>query len=615
MVSSPGVVTPGLLPVGFLCEREVEPVGRWFLSHWERLQSNRTISAGNMSDSSEDEEDVGDDEDEFEDDIEFLRSLDPKECKDQDHYRVLGLAKLRIGATDDQIKRAHRYKVLKHHPDKRRHAGEEIRDDDDYFTCITKAVEILGDPVKRKAFDSVDPLFDDDVPEALKKEKDDFYQTFGPVFERNSRWSNKAPVPLLGDDSASRESVDRFYSFWYDFDSWREYSYLDEEDKEKASDKWERREIEKINKAQRADRKKDENKRIRKLVDNAYNCDPRIARFREEEKQEKANKKRAKQEAAKAKRDEEEKARQAAEEAAQKEREKQEAEEKAKQEQAKKEKDAQKKALKTERKKLRTLLKANNMFAENDEEVVTNLAEVERLCEILTCEQLKDLNERLGKDVKKGREVFLGEVSALNSRLEEERGMMVDRSSKGVKGEKGASKTREWSHDEQQLLIKAVNLFPAGTNQRWEVTAEFINQHTQTPEIKRNAKETLAKAKEMQSGNFAMSSMKEAVNKMAYENVSKGQKRDIVVESAASQRTETAAELLGFNNTAPWGPEEQKLLEQALKTYPASTPERWERISECIPNRSKKDCMKRYKELAELIRAKKAAQAAAAAKK
>ena len=136
--------------------------------------------------------------------------------------------------------------MLKHHPDKRRHAGEEIRDDDDYFTCITKAVEILGDPVKRKAFDSVDPLFDDDVPEALKKEKDDFYQTFGPVFERNSRWSNKAPVPLLGDDSASRESVDRFYSFWYDFDSWREYSYLDEEDKEKASDKWERREIEKI---------------------------------------------------------------------------------------------------------------------------------------------------------------------------------------------------------------------------------------------------------------------------------------------------------------------------------------------------------------------------------
>ena len=31
-----------LLPVGFLVEREVEPVGRWFLHHWDRLHSGRT---------------------------------------------------------------------------------------------------------------------------------------------------------------------------------------------------------------------------------------------------------------------------------------------------------------------------------------------------------------------------------------------------------------------------------------------------------------------------------------------------------------------------------------------------------------------------------------------
>ena len=41
-------------------------------------------------------------------------------------------------ASDDQIKKAYRFKVLRHHPDKRRAAGEEIREDDDYFTCITK---------------------------------------------------------------------------------------------------------------------------------------------------------------------------------------------------------------------------------------------------------------------------------------------------------------------------------------------------------------------------------------------------------------------------------------------------------------------------------------------
>lgn len=48
-------------------------------------------------------------------------------------------------------------------------------------------------------------------------------------------------------------------------------------------------------------------------------------------------------------------------------------------------------------------------------------------------------------------------------------------------------------------------------------------------------------------------------------------------------------------NAAPWTTEEQKLLEQALKTYPVNTPERWEKIAAAVRGRSKKDCMKRYK--------------------
>ena len=84
-----------------------------------------------------------------------------------------------------------------------------------------------------------------------------------------------------------------------------------------------------------------------------------------------------------------------------------------------------------------------------------------------------------------------------------------------------------------------------------------------------------------------------------------------VDDAEGTVRTETAAEVQGVNLT-PWSAEEQKLLEQALKTYPASLgTERWERISDCLPNRSKKDCMKRYKEIAEIVRAKKAALAAA----
>ena len=66
---------------------------------------------------------------------------------------------------------ADRQKVLKHHPDKRRAAGEQINQDDDYFTCITKAWENLGTPLARRAFDSADPEFDDDIPSASSVSK------------------------------------------------------------------------------------------------------------------------------------------------------------------------------------------------------------------------------------------------------------------------------------------------------------------------------------------------------------------------------------------------------------------------------------------------------------
>lgn len=56
--------------------------------------------------------------------------------QNQDHYAVLGLSKYRWKATDEQIKKAHRKKVLKHHPDKKASAGQS--DDDSFFKCIQK---------------------------------------------------------------------------------------------------------------------------------------------------------------------------------------------------------------------------------------------------------------------------------------------------------------------------------------------------------------------------------------------------------------------------------------------------------------------------------------------
>merc|ERR1711936_177809 len=162
---------------------------------------------------------------------------------------------------------------------------------------------------------------------------------------------------------------------------------------------------------QRKEKKADETKRIRKLVDNAYNSNPRIVRFREEEKNEKIAKKKAKADQAKARRDEEERLKKEQEEAERKEREAKEEIEKAKKAAEKKEKDEMKRLLKIERKRLRNISKEQNYFVIDEDEKVTHLAEVEKMCELYNCDQLKDLVARLEKDKSKSREVFIKEMN------------------------------------------------------------------------------------------------------------------------------------------------------------------------------------------------------------
>nr|KAF6469287.1 DnaJ heat shock protein family (Hsp40) member C2 [Molossus molossus] len=544
-------ISHALTSASTLCQ--VEPVGRWFEAFVKRRNRNASASFQELEDKKELSEESEDEELQLEE-FPMLKTLDPKDWKNQDHYAVLGLGHVRYKATQRQIKAAHKAMVLKHHPDKRKAAGEPIKEgDNDYFTCITKAYEMLSDPVKRRAFNSVDPTFDNSVP-SKSEAKDNFFEVFSPVFERNSRWSNKKNVPKLGDMNSSFEDVDAFYSFWYNFDSWREFSYLDEEEKEKAECRDERRWIEKQNRATRAQRKKEEMNRIRTLVDNAYSCDPRIKKFKEEEKAKKEAEKKAKAEAKRKEQEAKEKQRQAELEAARLAKEKEEEEVRQQALLAKKEKDIQKKAIKKERQKLRNSCK------------------------------IEEINEQIRKE-KEEAEARMRQASK-----------NAEKSTGG-----GGNGSKNWSEDDLQLLIKAVNLFPAGTNSRWEVIANYMNIHSSSG-VKRTAKDVISKAKSLQKLD---PHQKDDINKKAFDKF----KKEHGVVPQADNATPSERFEGPCTDFTPWTTEEQKLLEQALKTYPVNTPERWEKIAEAVPGRTKKDCMKRYKvELVEMVKAKKAAQ-------
>ena len=350
--------------------RALEPVGPYFNAHARRIRHQRTLSQdeslertrlnalaqaiadANTHSNSQDEEDED----------EALLRLDPREWKSQDHYRVLGLSKLRYRATDNDIQSAFRKKVLKHHPDKKVASGTRPDEADRFFKCIQKAYDILMDPVKRRQWDSVDPGVKEDLPKHVDAEN--FYEVFAAAFDREARfYAGPADrVPRLGDAHASQQHVEAFYAFWYHFPSWRSFEYHDKDEVNGAENRDDKRWLEKKNKAERQRLKKADNERLRKLVDLAASKDPRMLMFKQQGKQQRQAKKLAREEEERLAKEAKQRAE---EEAARLKQEQEEAERRAKDE-AKKDKEAKKKAAKKEKKLIKALAKDHAYFSGQD---------------------------------------------------------------------------------------------------------------------------------------------------------------------------------------------------------------------------------------------------------
>ena len=50
------------------------------------------------------------------------------------------------------------------------------------------AYEVLGVPLKRRSYDSVDDTFNESIPSVNTESKEKFYSTFAPVMESNARF-------------------------------------------------------------------------------------------------------------------------------------------------------------------------------------------------------------------------------------------------------------------------------------------------------------------------------------------------------------------------------------------------------------------------------------------
>lgn len=82
------------------------------------------------------------------------------------------------------------------------------------------------------------------------------------------------------------------------------------------------------------------------------------------------------------------------------------------------------------------------------------------------------------------------------------------------------------------------------------------------------------------------------------------------VAAAASAQFSTGGSVANKENgsvpAAPaadeWSAAQQKQLEVALKSTPSSDPERWDKIAAQVDGKSKKECVQRYKKLAQMVK-------------
>ncbi|CAM9216098.1 unnamed protein product, partial [Heterosigma akashiwo] len=482
-----------------------------------------------------------------------LLELTPENVDDYNFYEIIGLDKNGLGVTPHKLKTAYRRALLKYHPDK---TGRG--DQDAVFMAVQKAFETLGDVKKKRAYDSVLD-FDETIPTG--DEEGDFYEIYGPVFVLNARFSVKHPVPKLGDDDTPIGKVEHFYSFWTKFESWRDFSLdtsefnLDEADS-RMEKRWMMKENERLAKA----KKKEEYLRLSRLVEGARALDPRLRRQKEAERAEKEEHVPATTQRRAAREEEEARAAggaaelQAAEERAAREKEERRA--------AKEVRDQMKKEMRKKKREIRTQIEEKGYdIDEDDLELFLERADLDLLS--------------AGAEVLGGPEGLLA-IQALLGRAKEERAEeeaeqqeAIARRAREAEEKERAERARKaaltaWSEEELSCLAKAVQKFPAGSQNRWLTISNFIAHMVHT---ERSKEECIQKYQEIQTAP--------------------GSKPKAAGPSARASEEDV------------WTQDQQAALEEGLKKHPASMDknERWSAISAGVEGKTKKQCVERFKAL------------------
>ncbi|XP_036919046.1 dnaJ homolog subfamily C member 21 [Sturnira hondurensis] len=231
------------------------------------------------------------------------------------HYEVLGV---RRDASEEELRKAYRKLALKWHPDKNLDNAVEAAEQ---FKLIQAAYEVLSDPQERAWYDNhreallkggLDGEYQDESVDLLHyftvtcysgygDDQKGFYTVYRSVFEMIAKEELESALeedmedfPAFGDSQSDYDTVVHpFYAYWQSFCTQKTFAWKEEYDTRQASNRWEKRAMEKENKKTRDKARKEQNELVRQLVAFVRKRDKRVQAHRklvEEQNAEKARK-------------------------------------------------------------------------------------------------------------------------------------------------------------------------------------------------------------------------------------------------------------------------------------------------------------------------------------
>lgn len=136
-----------------------------------------------------------------------------------------------------------------------------------------------------------------------------------------------------------------------------------------------------------------------------------------------------------------------------------------------------------------------------------------------------------------------------------------------------------WTDDDLCDLIRFMKKYPPGTNERWKKVGQSMKRHPQ---------EVAVMAAKMKDCNF--------------KPVQKEEASEPIEEAPKKVKTRVKVEV----EEGTWTSVQHKALEMALAAIPkGSSGDRWARIAAAVPDKTKEECIARFKKIHEAVKKKK----------